>query len=129
MGILDQVGFMRDHVHQGLHNHGMFLAEEVTDVFAKVPVEETVKAVSSSPYTRVDNTGIIGGIAGTIEKAIDFGHTALNTVGIANSYGFSIIIFTILVKALTLPLLSAQLESTSKLQGIASRLWYLDCDK
>ena len=36
-----------------------------------------------------------------------------------NTYGFAILIFTILIKAATLPLTAAQLESTTKLQIIA----------
>lgn len=76
-------------------------------------------ASPSSPYTRVDNTGVIGGIADVIEKGIDKGHAILQNFGIQNSYGFSIILFTCLIKVATLPLTAAQLESTSKMQLIA----------
>lgn len=47
------------------------------------------------------------------------GHSALNAVGVQYSYGFAIIIFTMLIKALTLPLTTAQLESTTKMQKLA----------
>jgi len=79
-------------------------------------VQEAAKAVS--PYQKVDNTGFIGAIAGVIETAIDFGHTTLKSMGMRDAYGLSIIIFTCLIKAATLPLTSAQIESTSKLQSI-----------
>lgn len=109
-----------DHLHshfQGLsHDGSLWLAD---GLFAKVPEGAENAAVSASPYTKVDNTGFIGNIAGYIERAIDLGHSSLNKVGVVNSYGYAILLFTILVKAATLPLLSAQLESTSKLQGIA----------
>lgn len=49
-----------------------------------------------SPYSKVDKTGFIGFFANFIEIAIDFGHNALNSIGVANSYGYSIIMFTIL---------------------------------
>ena len=58
--------------------------------------DETVAAVS--PYTKVDKTGFIGFFADLIEKGIDFGHFALNQAGIQYTYGFSIILFTLLSK-------------------------------
>jgi YidC/Oxa1 family membrane protein insertase len=72
-----------------------------------------------SPYAKVDKEGFIGGLAAGIETAIDFGHKVLEGMGLKNTYGYSIILFTCLVKAATLPLTSAQLESTSKLQALA----------
>merc|ERR1711871_1633748 len=55
---------------------------------------------------------------GIIEPVIDFFHTTLNGVGIKYSYGFSIIAFTFIVKLLTLPLTTAQLTSTTKMQKL-----------
>jgi len=76
-------------------------------------------AAPASPYSKVDRTGFIGGIADVIEQAIDVGHKALLGLGMENTYGFSILIFTVLIKLATLPLTSAQIQSTSKLQVIA----------
>lgn len=86
-------------------------AEEITDL-----AKET--AANVSPYSKVDKTGFIGFFANFIEIAIDFGRNTFNSVGITNSYGYSIIIFTILVKALTLPLTKVQIESTSRMQQL-----------
>jgi membrane protein insertase Oxa1/YidC/SpoIIIJ len=72
----------------------------------------------SSPYTKVDKTGVIGFLSSGIEQAIDISHNLLVTAGVQYSYGFAIIIFTILIKALTLPLTSIQLESTNKMQKL-----------
>ena len=47
-------------------------------------------------YTKVDKTGVIGFLATYIELAIDFGHTTLQKVGLKNTYGVSIILFTLL---------------------------------
>lgn len=121
LGMMGGADHTMDYIHDGvqhLREHSMLVAD---GIFAKVPEggEEATKVVASSPYTKVDNTGFIGEIAGVIEKAIDFGHNTLKSVGLEYTYGFSIILFTVLVKAATVPLLSAQLESTSKLQGIA----------
>merc|ERR1711871_633462 len=63
----------------------------------------------------VDKTGLIGFIATYIEQAIDLFH---NTLPGKETYGFSIIIFTCLIKALTLPLTKTQLESTTRMQKL-----------
>jgi YidC/Oxa1 family membrane protein insertase len=63
----------------------------------------------------VDKTGVIGFIATYIEQAIDLFH---NTLPGKETYGFSIIIFTCLIKALTLPLTKTQLESTTRMQKL-----------
>ena len=100
---------------QGMHDCSLWLAD---GLFAKVPEGAEEAAAASSPYAKVDNTGFIGNIASYIERAIDLGHGALNKVGVVNSYGFAICLFTVLVKAATLPLLSAQLESTSSCKAL-----------
>lgn len=71
-----------------------------------------------SRYATVDKSGFIGGIATGIEIAIDAGHSLLNKVGVQYSYGFSIALFTLLIKAATLPLTITQLESTTKMQKL-----------
>ena len=63
----------------------------------------------------VDKTGVIGFIADYIEQAIDAFHNILPG---KETYGFSIIIFTCLIKALTLPLTKTQLESTTRMQSL-----------
>lgn len=49
-----------------------------------------------SLYSKVDKTGFIGFFANYIEIAIDSGHRALQSVGMKNSYGAAIILFTLL---------------------------------
>lgn len=71
-----------------------------------------------SPYSKVDKTGPIGFAAGYIEQVIDFFRDVLGKAGIANGYGFSIIAFTLIIKALTLPLTKTQMESTAKMQRL-----------
>jgi hypothetical protein len=60
-------------------------AEKVADVAAQVSI-----------YSKVDKTGFIGGIAAVIETVITFFHETLQKAGLENSYGVSIILFTIL---------------------------------
>jgi YidC/Oxa1 family membrane protein insertase len=73
----------------------------------------------ASVYTKVDKTGVIGFFATYIEKAIDLSHNVIQNLGVDNTYGYSIILFTILIKVLTLPLTTTQLESTTRMQKLA----------
>ena len=77
--------------HNSLSSSLITSDEAVSDSTASSAVVENV-----SPYSKVDKTGFIGFFANFIEIAIDFGHNALNSVGVVNSYGYSIIMFTIL---------------------------------
>lgn len=119
--LMDSADALREHLHHGtqqLWDQSLVLAD---GIFAK-PADSGEAAsniAASSPYTKVDKTGFIGGIADVIEKALVLGHTTLQSTGLQYTYGLTIILFTVLVKAATLPLLSVQLESTSKLQAIA----------
>jgi YidC/Oxa1 family membrane protein insertase len=79
-----------------------------------VSAEEAVSA-----YSKVDKTGFIGFIATYVEIAIDAFHSGLQSVGVQNSYGYSIMAFTLLVKLITLPLTQTQLASTTMMQKMA----------
>jgi YidC/Oxa1 family membrane protein insertase len=74
-------------------------------------------AVAPAMY-KVDKTGPIGFLASFIETLIDKVHEVLSGAGIEGSYGFGIIVLTLLVKVVTAPLLSIQLESTTKMQKL-----------
>lgn len=58
-----------------------------------------VVAAPASIYSKVDKTGFIGTCADYIEQAIDLSHTLFVNMGVKNSYGFSIILFTFLSKS------------------------------
>lgn len=85
----------------GILNNHLLLAEEAV-----------------SAYSKVDKTGFIGFFATYIEVAIDFGRTLFQKLGVDNAYGYSIILFTVFIKAVTLPLTTQQLESTTKMQKL-----------
>ena len=72
----------------------------------------------ASPYSKVDKTGVIGGIANVIEAGIDLAHEGLAKAGVPGTYGISICLFTALIKTITLPLTTQQLESTAKMQKL-----------
>ena len=73
--------------------HALHSSFNVAD--ADIPV-----APAASIYSKIDKTGFIGTCADYIEQAIDLSHSLFLNLGIKNSYGFSIILFTFLSKCL-----------------------------
>lgn len=96
------------------------------DVFHHVEwLTTAVQGIADSDIvqTQAPNySGWLGGASKLIEGGIDGLHSILNTFGINNSYGYSIIIFTMLIKVVTFPLNYKQIESTTKMQMIAPKL-------
>lgn len=69
----------------------------IADEDTAAAVEKVADAAAQvSLYSKVDKTGFIGGIASAIETVITFFHETLQKVGLENSYGVSIILFTML---------------------------------
>eukprot|EP01041_Mallomonas_annulata_P011526 gene11526-24114_t len=105
-----------------IHHHIVDIANNIEPIinsnFLSTQSFLTAADEAVSIYSKVDKTGFIGFIADAIEQGIDFGHATLQKAGIQNTYGFSIVIFTVLIKALTLPLTTKQLESTAKMQKL-----------
>jgi len=64
-------------------------------------VQATQAATSDiSVYSKVDKTGFIGFLADYVEQIIDLAHDLIKGLGIQNSYGPAIILFTFLGKLL-----------------------------
>jgi YidC/Oxa1 family membrane protein insertase len=89
-----------------------FMTSAMAAALAFAPA--VASAVAPDIY-KVDKTGPIGFIATYIEIAIDAVQQALTDAGIPGAYGFGIIALTLVVKIVTSPLLSKQLETTSKM--------------
>mmetsp|Transcript_4182 Transcript_4182/g.4334 ORF Transcript_4182/g.4334 Transcript_4182/m.4334 type:complete len:456 (+) Transcript_4182:68-1435(+) len=114
-GVLSSTVDALHHVVSGVHTdfHSLQSTFNLADAdVAAAPAGEV------SLYSKVDKTGFIGGCASYVEQGIDLSHNLLMKAGLQNTYGFSIILFTILIKAVTLPLTTAQLESTTKMQKL-----------
>jgi len=82
-------------------------------------------AALAAVATTVDKSGFIGGIANVIEMGIDFGHDALQQLGVENSYGLSICLFTLLLKFATYPLIAGQMsdsETMKQLQPLTEQI-------
>jgi hypothetical protein len=67
---------------------------------ADVALPAAAAPADVSIYSKVDKTGFIGGCANYVEQAIDLVHNLLMKAGLQNTYGFSIILFTVLSKSL-----------------------------
>lgn len=101
LSALHDTGIISDSIH-ALHHAVDRIAN--TDFHAlhstlNIADAEVVPAApAASIYSKVDKTGFIGTCANYIEQAIDLSHTLFLNLGIKNSYGFSIILFTFLSK-------------------------------
>jgi hypothetical protein len=88
-----------DHMHMQstvdsmLQHSSMFLSD---DAVASNVAEKASTDVSV--YSKVDKTGFIGFLADYVERIIDFSHGLIKGLGVENSYGYAIILFTLLGK-------------------------------
>lgn len=90
------------------------LAETASNSAAAQDASDAVAAVSDPSA----NNGWFGFLTGPIEVLLKILHSVV-AVGVgSNSWGISIILLTLLVKAVTFPLTKQQLESTTKMQAM-----------
>ncbi|GAB5030766.1 preprotein translocase subunit [Nannochloropsis oceanica] len=89
---------------------------------AAAAVENGKELTGAAAAAAANNGGWLAAPIGAIEKAITFMHEGLQGAGLTNTYGLSIIAFTVLVKLVTLPLNYKQIESTTKMQAIQPKM-------
>lgn len=91
---------------------------------------DVTSAAAGAAADAVKNSkpGAWGQFVHLIESCIVLLHDSFQKIGVPGPYGFSIIIFTVLVKAITFPLNYRQMESTMKMQAMAPRLKKLQTD-
>jgi len=89
---------------------------------AAAVVETGKELTGAAAAAAKDNGGWLAAPIGAIEKAITYMHEALQGAGLTNTYGLSIVAFTVLVKLVTLPLNYKQIESTTKMQAIQPKM-------
>lgn len=72
-----------------------------------------------SPYSKLDKSGPIGFLATFVEAGIDLAHNGLSGMGMtSNTYGISIILFTLAIKLILAPITIGQLETTGKMSKL-----------
>jgi YidC/Oxa1 family membrane protein insertase len=85
-------------------------------------------AVATDPSQVADTVvqkqdgGWLGGITNTLEVALTFLKDGLAKLNVPYSYGFAIILLTILVKLVTYPLTKKQVESTLAMQNLQPKI-------
>ena len=75
---------------------------------------DTAAAVADAP----PDYGWFGFLTVPIEGLLQIIHSLIAGTGTANAWGVSIIVLTLLIKAVTFPLTKTQLESTNKMQAM-----------
>ncbi len=66
--------------------------------------------------------GVWAAIVSALAHALDFLHTGISGLGIAGAWGWAIIVFTIVIKVVTLPLTFKQLQATRAQQELQPKL-------
>ncbi|KAI5068006.1 hypothetical protein GOP47_0017027 [Adiantum capillus-veneris] len=84
-------------------------------------------AVSADPAvadsaTQASNTDWLSGITNVLESFLKILQDGLQTVHVPYSFGFAIIMLTVIVKALTLPLTQKQVESSMAMQNLSPKV-------
>ncbi|KAA8495452.1 Inner membrane ALBINO3-like protein 2, chloroplastic [Porphyridium purpureum] len=98
--------------------HALMSLQMLADAAASVSPDDAKQVLEEAA-----KPGLFGQFVNLIELAIGGIHGGLGSVGLgSNTWGFSIIAFTIVVKALTFPLNFKQMSSTIKMQEIQPRL-------
>lgn len=112
-------------VHTHLPSSSQWLLQTlqgVADTAVATAPEAAKELTGAAAAAAKDNGGWLAAPIGAIEKAITYMHEGLQGVGLTNTYGLSIIGFTVLVKLVTLPLNYKQIESTTKMQAIQPKM-------
>jgi len=79
-------------------------------------------AAKAAEQLAANKTGFLGGIANLLEGLLEGIDGVLAAAHVPYSYGFSIIVLTLLVKAATFPLSKKQIESTAAMQAMQPRV-------
>lgn len=104
--------------------HASLLAQLASDVAESLPAlsEEAQAAAKAAEQLAANKSGFLGGIANVLEGALESIDGVLSAAHVPYSYGFSIIVLTVFVKALTFPLSKKQIESTTAMQALQPRV-------
>jgi YidC/Oxa1 family membrane protein insertase len=93
--------------------------DTAVDAAATIPMDAAPGAATDAAAAAANDNGWFGFLTGPIESLLKLIHTVLTSVGLSeDAWGVSIIVMTVLIKALTFPLTKSQLESTNKMQAL-----------
>lgn len=109
--------------------HDLHSIQELISQAATIATDAASTATdAAAAATEAAKPGAWAQFVHLVETAIVALHGKLVSAGIPGAYGLSIIIFTVIVKALTFPLNFKQMKSTLKLQALTPRLKKIQTD-
>jgi len=92
-------------------------AQDAASLAASSP-DGAAAADAAAAAAAQQGNGWFGFLTLPIETLLEFLHSALAGTGVPNAWGASIIVMTLVIKALTFPLTKSQLEGTNKMQAL-----------
>ena len=98
----------------------LLLSDEFTD--AATAATAAVGDAAASVVAADAGNGWFGFLAGPIEQLLGLIHSIICSISPDGAWGWSIILLTVLIKALTYPLSYQQIASTSKMQSLQPSL-------
>lgn len=104
-----------------LHTATIFLAQAADVVGGGV-------AKAGEAAVEAKKIGLWDTFVNSIEWSIRSLHDVLANAGVKQAYGYSIILFTVAIKALTFPLNAKQMDSTMKMQSLTPRVKQIQAD-
>lgn len=90
----------------------------IGNAFSSFSIADAVPEIVDTAAEVATNDGWFGFLTGPIEATLVGIHGLISSSGGDNSWGISIIVLTVIIKALTYPLTKTQLESTNKMQAM-----------
>ncbi|KAF8071109.1 ALB3.2 [Scenedesmus sp. PABB004] len=107
-----------------LHSHAASLHGLAQSLATLADADSTVEAAASAATTAASSQGggAFGFLADGFEAFLKVLEGGLERAGVPYSYGFAIIILTLLVKGATYPLSRKSMESTMAMQAVAPRV-------
>ncbi|KAL9307233.1 ALBINO3-like protein 1 [Arabidopsis thaliana] len=108
----DSLDFIKDHAENLLY----------TIADAAVSSSETFESVAGTTTKTTQSNDWFSGIANYMETILKVLKDGLSTVHVPYSYGFAIILLTVLVKAATFPLTKKQVESAMAMKSLTPQI-------
>lgn len=100
----------------------LYLLADAAALSPEGALESAQSATSSAVDSASRNTGFFGIFSSSFEKFLKVLDGGLSSAHVPYSYGFSIILLTVLVKLATFPLTKKQVESTMAMQAIQPKV-------
>eukprot|EP00793_Prasinoderma_coloniale_P001954 PRCOL_00002462-RA len=99
------------------------LAEDIAAAVPPEAADAAAQAASTIPaYLQNPRSGALGPLVGFLEDFLKVLESGLETVGVPYAYGWSIVVLTLTVKAVTFPLTKTQVESSLSMQRLQPQI-------